>query len=308
MNLPPNPLQFAEDQLGRGQVEQAIETLAEYLGEAPEDADAHALLALCLIRRKRLYAAGLEAATALRLAPDRAFPHLAAASVASARGRYSEAKNHFLEAAAIDPDSALTERELARLNLYWRKLDEALSHVERALRLESENPDGLSLLGQIRLARGEPQLAIEAAQSALEADPEHIDSIVLLGDCELRNGNVAAAHNHAVWALQLDPNDEAARNLLCGIKARGSLLLGLWWRFQTFVASGTEVRSIAILLTMYLFYRTSTILLADQGQTTLSNALPYVWLAFCVYTWVAPGLFRRALEKEMGQVRLRPEF
>jgi tetratricopeptide (TPR) repeat protein len=219
-----------------------------------------------------------------------------------------EARKHFLEAAAIDPESALIERELSRLHLFWRHLDEALAHVDRALILEPGNPDGLCLLGQIRLARGEVQPASDAARTALEADPEHLDSIVLLGDCDLRKGNVDAAREHAIWALQLDPNDEGARHLLSAIKARTSLLLGLWWRFQTFVGSGTEIRSITVLLTMYLVYRATAIVLEAQGQTALSNALPYAWLAFCAYTWVAPGLFLRALEKEMAQVRLRPEF
>ena len=67
-------------QLGRGQVDAAIETLARLLGQSPDDADAHALRALCLLRRKRLHAARLEAGTALSLEPDSVFAHRAMAT------------------------------------------------------------------------------------------------------------------------------------------------------------------------------------------------------------------------------------
>ena len=301
-------LKLAQDQLERGQVLEAIETLASLLGEDPDDAQAHALLSICLVRRKRLHAAGLEAASALQLAPETAFPHIAAASVASASRRFEEAKQHLLTAASIDGDSALVERELARLHLYWGHVAEARQHAARSLELEPGSPDGLTLLGEISRADGEWQEAAMLAQQALEADPEHVDALVLLGTCELQAGRTAQAREHAVWALRLDADDAGARTLLCSIKARSNPLMGLWWRFQSMITSGGTTRAIMLLVGMYLVYRASLIMLADQGETRLTTLLSYLWLGFCMYTWVAPGMFARSLAKEMEEVRLRREF
>ena len=111
-------LELAQEQLQRGQALAAIETLARVLGEDPEDADAHALLALCLVRRKRLHAARLEAARALQIEPEHYFPHLAVATVASASRQFAEAEKHLLIAQTLSPEAGGVERELARLYLY----------------------------------------------------------------------------------------------------------------------------------------------------------------------------------------------
>ena len=33
-----------------------------------------------------------------------------------------------------------------------------------------------------------------------------------------------------------------------------------------------------------------------------------MWLAFCIYTWVAPTLFRKMLAKELASVELRRDY
>ena len=33
-----------------------------------------------------------------------------------------------------------------------------------------------------------------------------------------------------------------------------------------------------------------------------------MWMGICVYSWVAPGMYRKMLERELATVRLRPDF
>jgi Flp pilus assembly protein TadD len=300
---------LAMDQLERGQVLPAIETLAELLGESPDDADAHALLSLCLVRRKRLHAAKLEAETAISLEPDSPLAHLAAGVVASSRREYSRAESHLLMAAQLEPSSDAVQRELARLYLRWQKTSSARECAGRALELVPAAPENLVLCGELALRSGDAERAGELALHALEENPEHVDALVLLGEVELKRGDVRAAREHAVWALQLDPNDAGARSLLSSIKARQSLALGLWWRFQSWVSAGSNTRAIMLMVGLYVVYRSALILLEDEGtDPRYLNGMNLVWLAFCVYTWVAPSLFLRALRKEMDEVRLRADF
>ena len=50
------------------------------------------------------------------------------------------------------------------------------------------------------------------------------------------------------------------------------------------------------------------IALVDHGLKTWTPALSIVWLAFCVYTWFAPGIFMRSVRRELETVKLRPDF
>lgn len=298
----------AQQQLEHGQVLEAIETLASMLGKDPDDADAHALLSICLVRRKRLHAAGLEAESALALAPEHPFPHIAAAAVAVASRRFVEAEAQLLEARALEPRSSLIERNLAQLYSAWGRHADARKHAGAALEYQPDEPENLALCGELAFDSGDRGTAAQYAQRALEADPECLEALVLLGRVELATGRSDNAREHAAWALQLAPEDPGAIALLCAIKARENIFLGLWWRFQSWVSAGTQTRAIALMIGLYVAYRSTVILLAGGGQAKHATILSYVWLAFVVYTWVGPGLFQRGIKRELEQVRLREDF
>ena len=298
----------AHDQLARGQVQDAIDTLANLLGSDPEHAPAHALLAICLVRRKRLHAARLEAERSLELDPEGVFPHLAAAAVAGADRRFPVAEGHLLTARALDPGSVDVEIQLARLYHFWGKSTQAAEHAAHAMTLAPDEPDALALSGEIAFAGGDVDTAATRAAEGLALDPEHVDSLVLLGQCDLSRGQTRQAREHAFWALQLDPTDPGALALLCAIKARESFWTGLWWRFQSFVSSGSGTRTILLLLGMFMVYRVTVILVVDAGREDIADVLRIAWLAFAAYTWIAPEWFNRALRKEMEQVQLRRDY
>ena len=69
----------AMDAWQRGQVQMAIDMLIELLGEDPDEAIYHAILADCLLDQKRLSGAEYEADLALSLDPNLAFSFLAGA-------------------------------------------------------------------------------------------------------------------------------------------------------------------------------------------------------------------------------------
>lgn len=301
-------LQRADDLLVRGDVDQAISTLTMLLGEDPEESDAHALLALCLVRRKRLFAARHEAERAAELAPESLFAHIASGVVLTARGEYKAAEKHLLDACQIDPESDSAQAALANLYRTWDKPDQALASAQRATTLAPGRADHWAALGQIEFSRGQREQAMQHAQAALEIDPENQDALVLMGHLLLARGDINAAREHAAWALQVDPMDQGALTLLAAVKAYKSPLLGLWWRFQTFISAGSNSRSILLLVLMYLAYRVASIALDDNGFKQYVLPLQLLWLGFCVYTWVAPGLFWKSVRRELQSVRLRPDY
>lgn len=291
-----------------GHHDQAIDVLTRVLGEAPDRSDAHAVLALCLTSRKRLYAAEMEAAQALSLEPDSHLAHIAMASVQIAHRRFKQAEAHLDTARELFPESEENHRLAASLYQAWGRPDRALAEIVRASELDPDDAGIWAHYGWIEHARGQRGQARILAQRALGIDPEHIDALTLLGHCDLAAGDVENARAHAVWALQNDPGDEGALTLLAAVKARQSWLLGLWWRFQTWISAGNNRRAIALLVAMFLVYRATGIALDEHGQEDWADRLSWIWLGFCAYTWFAPDIFLRSVRRELETVKLRPDY
>ncbi len=291
-----------------GHVDQAIDVLTRVLGEAPDHADAHAALALSLVSRNRLHAAKLEASQAVTLDPDAPLSHLAMAAVSIARREFPAAEAHIDAARALSPEHPEAYRLAAALHRSRGHMDRARDEIAKAHALDPDNPDTLARYGWIEFEDGRRGEARALADRALGRDPEHVDALTLLGHCDLAEGRVEDARAHAVWALQNDPGDAGALTLLAAIKARQSWVLGVWWRLQTWLTAGTQRRTIALLVGVYLVYRVCGVTLRVEGHPDAAVLLSYAWLAFCVYTWFAPSIFRRSLKREMETVRLRPDY
>lgn len=292
----------------RGLNDRCIELLVRVLGEDPDHAGAHALLALALVERKRLHAAGLEAGRALQLDPESPLAHLAMAATDIAGRRFASAESHLRHALELDPQSISALRLGARLYWLWQRPADAWDYIERVCRLAPDDAGSWALRALLAFDKGDRETAQADARRALALDPENIEALTTLGHCALAAGRVDEARTHAVWALSLAPDERGTHLLMAGVKARRSPLLGLWWRFQSFIAAGSKRRAITLLVGAYLLYRALGVALDTEGLGRWSNALDFAWLGFCVYTWFAPTLFRRSLEREFATVRLRRDY
>ncbi|MCC7248233.1 MAG: tetratricopeptide repeat protein [Lysobacter sp.] len=301
-------LRQAQRMVNGGHLDRAIDLLTRALSEDPDSGDAHAMLAFCLVGKKRLYAAELEAGYALALESDSPFAHLAMGAVSLSSRKFVEAERHFDAAKELAPESAEAHRLAASLYRLWGKPERAQTEIEQARTLDPESPDIRAQSGWLAFDRGERDDARGHAIAALEIDPEHVDALTLLGHCDLAAGRTEEARAHALWALQQEPGDSGAMTLFAAVKARKSWLLGVWWRFQSFVNAGSQRRTIALLIGAYLLYRIGSIALFQNGLKAESLYLTLAWLAFCVYTWFAPTIFWRSIRKEMETVRLRPDY
>lgn len=291
-----------------GHIDQSIDVLTRVLGEDPDHSDAHAVLAFCLVSRKRLHAANLEAAQAIALDPDSDLAHLAMASVLIARRAFKQAEAHIDAARALASEHAESYQLAASLYEASGQPERALAEIVRASEYAPDDASVWAQYGGIEYAAGRREAARAHAERALEIDPEHVDALTLIGHCDLAAGRTEQAREHAVWALQNAPGDEGALTLLAAVKARQSWLLGLWWRFQSYISAGSNQRAIALLVGMYLVYRAAGIALVDHGLDAWSPALSFAWLGFCVYTWFAPGIFMRSVKRELSTIKLRPDY
>jgi tetratricopeptide (TPR) repeat protein len=186
--------------------------------------------------------------------------------------------------------------------------DAARALLDEALALAPDDPAVLAELARLALRDGQLDEATRWIDRALRAAPARAESHVVAGYIALRRGDVEAAESHARTALEADAGDRGALELWTAIKARRSVVLGLWWRFSAFVSLRSERHQLGILIGSFVAVRLAIIVAHAIGWEEVSTALYFGWLGFCAYTWVAPSLFRAALKRDLATVVLRDDY
>lgn len=294
--------------LAQGNYPTAVEMLRHRLTENPDDATAHAYLAICLVDMRRVHAAEMEARTALVLDPGSSLGRFALVSVCMARRRLKEAESLLYDLIAEAPNTDLYHRWMGRIHRLKGRPKEAEAMLRKAVELDPEDPDNLAELAGFYLVTGKKGLAKDFARQALELQPEHQDALVAMGSVLLEEGDIQGAWDHARWAIKHDATDRGALGLICAIKAKTNWFLGAWWRFNSFVSGLGEKRAILFLVGMFVVYRLVRVWAVQTNHRDLIEPIDIGWIGLCVYTWIGPSLFRRALNKELGGVKLDEKF
>ena len=299
-------LERAQERMAHGDLEGACEILQHILAEDPDDATAHAVLALCLVDRKLIGPAEAEAAAALASDADDPLAHAAMASVAVANRKLESAAEHIDRALELEPEHTGLLLQKARIEDLRGRPCRTL--LDQALQLDPDDADILAAISEEELSRGNVQNAEDFALRALTIDPENHDALLAMGWVALRKGDVDDAREHAVMAIRQSVGAEDSLRLLAAIKARESIFLGLWFRWNMWMSSFGGGASIAILVVAYLLYRILSAVLGDLDHDAAASFVNLGWLGVVAYTWIAPGVFSRMLARELEDVDLRDDF
>jgi tetratricopeptide (TPR) repeat protein len=286
----------------------AIDLLRRALAVDPDHARAHAMLALALLGAKRLAGAQIESELALSLDGNAPLCHHAAAAVLRAQRRLDRAWEHCeiaLQADSTDVDHYVLGAGIRELR---GEVTEARALLVAALELEPTHAGALTRFARLELDAHHHEEAARYIGEALRARPDDVDAHIVAGFIDLVRGDAAGAEEHARFALNQDATDQGALELWAAIKAHRSFTLGLWWRVNAWVSLRSEGGQIAVLIGSFVIVQVAIILAAAFDLPLLEQALSWGWLGFCAYTWIAPGLFKRMLERDLGLVKLDPDF
>ncbi len=286
----------------------AIDLLRRALAIDPDHPRAHAMLALALLGAKRLAGAEIECRLALAQGGNEPFCHYAAAAVLRAQRKLDEAWEHCqiaLEADSTDVDVYVLAAGIRDLR---GEISEARALLVQALELEPAHAGALTRFARLELDARRHDEAARYIGEALRANPDDLDAHVVAGLVALVRGDDARAEEHARFALNQDATDRDALQLWAAIKAHRSWTLGLWWRVNAWISLRSEGGQIAVLIGSFVIVQVAVILAAAADLTLVEEVLYWGWLGFCAYTWIAPGLFKRMLERDLGSVVLDPDF
>ena len=271
--------------------DQAGEMFVEVLRVDPQNAEAQALLALCLSHQKKWKGAIEAAREAVRLDPEEPLAHEALAVIYLNSNRLEEAERAILQALELEPDSP-TYWHLAG-HLAWRRSDwqTALESAQRGLASDPSSPDLINLRSLALMKLGHVEESRQGLAELLAENPEDPSSLANMGWSSLHVGKPGEALEYFKSALQLEPeNDYARQGLMEGLRARYPFY-GLVLRFFFFMQGLSKRAQEAIELGLYLGQRLLNELAREhRWLRPYVRPILFLYTMFAYMTWLAKPL------------------
>lgn len=266
------------------------------LASDPEDAWAHALLAICLVHRKAYAEGGARIQQAIQFAPDSAEIRQLAGRVQLERNAYDDAERLFSEAIALDPHRPAPFAGRAASHAARKQWRKALEDCARALEFDPEDTEAINIRALANRGLGNSADGLADVEYALRVDPNDAHSHANLGWSYLQKGELKLAERHFREALRIDPTLEWARvGVLETTKAKFPVYR---WVLNYFLwmARFTGKAQMAIIIGAWVAYQ--VVRAAARANPDLAPVLqPVIWfyILFCVMTWFIQPLANATL-------------
>lgn len=197
-------------------------------------------------------------------------------------GRDQVAERALLDGLALAPQDVDLLCAYADLCAANGQLDKAGKLVELAAARAPQAPVVYATRIQIAHARGDHREAQRISREFVGAHPENPAAHALLGGTSAARGQVDAAYEGFRQAAAARPGEQAFAESAMELRAaRHPLMLPLR-PILRFGAIKTWLAAVGLIL-----------VLRTAGLPVLAGLLGFVWLAYCVYSWVVPPLVRR---------------
>ncbi|HEX8213523.1 MAG TPA: tetratricopeptide repeat protein [Longimicrobium sp.] len=189
-----------------GRYPQAREELARSLAADPDDAYAHALLALCHAAEEQWGAAVAAAKAAVAGDAGASFSHYALAFVLKSRGFPDQALASALESIRVDPDYIHGWHLLGQIRLDQREWKEAVRCARQGLALQPDDEGCNTVLAAALIEMGYHDEAAEVSARLLAAHPESATAHAIEGWRLYHLGQLAGSRAAFRESLRLDPS------------------------------------------------------------------------------------------------------
>lgn len=280
--------------------------LRRHILAEPDDATAHAMLALALSGQQKQREAVESARRAIALAPTFAYAHYVLAWVQLRQERLDEAESAIEEAIRLDPEDADYFAVLSGVKLERRRWQEALEAAETGLYFEPEHVNCINLRAMALNQLGRGDEAAVAVEGALGVEPENAFTHANRGWQEVHRGNYEQAMSHFREALRFDAELEWAREGVVEVLKARNPVYRVMLRYFLWSSRLSSGATWALLIGFFIFTR--LIRAAMKAKPELAPFLMPLYglyLAFVLMTWIARPLFDLMLRLDpVGRVAL----
>jgi Flp pilus assembly protein TadD/uncharacterized protein YqgC (DUF456 family) len=280
--------------------------LRRHLLAEPEDATAHALLALALSEQNKHREALESAHRAIHLAPMFSYAHYVLAYINTRQDHLDEAEKAINEALRLDPEEADYFAVLSSIKLQRRRWPEALEVAERGLYFNSEHVGCINLRAMALNQMGLSDEATVAIEGALSVEPENALTHANRGWQEVHRGNYEQAMTYFREALRIDAELEWAREGVVEVLKARNPIYRVMLRYFLWSSRLSSGATWGLIIGFYFFSRLMRTLMKAKPELA-----PFLWplyglyLAFVLMTWIARPLFDLLLRLDpMGRVVL----
>jgi tetratricopeptide (TPR) repeat protein len=283
--------------------------LRQALGNDPENAEAHALLALVKIELGQKKEAVEEAEAAVGLDPDDAGKHYFLALVHHRCDRENEAFSAVQEAIRLDPEEAENYALLSSILLSKKKWKDALEASERGLAIDPENIECTNLRAIALVRLGRKSEAGATIEEALRSDPENAVTHANQGWTLLHKGEHEKAMGHFREALRLDPTSDWARSgIVEALKARNPIYKVMLSYFLWMSRLSAKARWGVIIGALVLYRVVSGITRSTPELRPLAYVALALYGCFFLLSWISYPLFNLVLRlNRFGRLALSKE-
>ncbi|HOT91318.1 MAG TPA: tetratricopeptide repeat protein [Anaerolineae bacterium] len=283
--------------------------LRRALAAAPNDADAHILLALALYYQDRNADALREVHLAIGLAPEAAHAHYVRALILLDQGRPDDAMRAIHEALRLDPNDAAYHVVAGRVYLYKKDWKRALAAAEAGLQCDPQHITCRNLQAMALVRLGRKVEALDALTDALARAPENALTHANYGWALLHQNKITEALAAFREALRLDPTSSWAREgIVEALKAR-NFIYRLLLRYFLWMSRLTEDEQWGV-IGIFHGIRVALRMAARAFPPLWIIVLPLLLLyqTFALLTWVAKPLFALLLRFDrFGRLALSDE-
>ncbi|MEL6107748.1 MAG: tetratricopeptide repeat protein [Planctomycetota bacterium] len=290
-------VQRAQLLMSQSRPDQAAEELKRILDSDPNDAQAHALLSLCMSHNQDLWHdATREAEHAIHLAPDDSLSHYAHAVVLTNRNRFADANSSIEEALRLEPHQTEYYGLAGSIAMRQQQWERALDLATQGLAIDPDD-EGCSALRSLALERlGRSGAALLEANAAVSRNPDSSEAHSMRGWAELQSGDYKAAQESFREALRLDPTDDFARSGMIQALNNNYFVFRIVFRFYSFLGRMAAHAQWAIIIGLFIGMRLLRGL-AQQYPALKPFVTPIsmLYLAFCLLSWIADPLFNTFL-------------
>jgi Flp pilus assembly protein TadD len=210
-------------------------------------------------------------------------------SALRAEGRLPEAESVFLQGLSLDPNEPDLLLGYALVCLAAGQAEKAGALVERAASHAPESAAVSAARAQVAFALGKDKDMHRHTQEALSVDPEDPTARALHGASSMLTGDSRSGYRSLASAAAADPDDRNLREAARAAKLANHPLMRPLRPFQRFNPLVVWVGAVAVIYGLRL-----------AGLGVLSALVAVGWFAFCVYSWVAPPLVRRWINRRWG--------
>ncbi len=206
--------------LRRNATDEAVSLAQAWVGEEPQQAQAHRWLALSLQQQEQLEQAQASLEVALGLAPDDAALHLQHAGLLLALRQIDAAGQALDRSTSLNPNEFSAYLMQAHLALGRDDIDEADRLSRMAARVDPDSPELGTIEGMVALRRGDADRALAILSAAATKLPGDVRVLYALGFAYLGKDMLAFAEQAFRRVIELNPGNHALRGLVVQLALR----------------------------------------------------------------------------------------